>query len=76
MRKSANPEVQRLLGVIAGNGEALGLRESWAYDTIKALGNYGEIFDRNVGRGSAIGLERGLNNLSTAGGLMFAPPLR
>jgi general L-amino acid transport system substrate-binding protein len=76
MRKSPSEEVQRLLGVIAGNGEALGLRESWAYDTIKAMGNYGEMFDRNVGRASAIKLDRGLNKLSSSGGLMFAPPLR
>jgi len=76
MRKSPSDEVRRLLGVIPGNGEALGLRESWAYDAIKAIGNYGEMFDRNVGRGSPIKLDRRLNRLSTAGGLMFAPPLR
>jgi general L-amino acid transport system substrate-binding protein len=76
MRASANVNVQRLLGVVPGNGKALGLRESWAYDAIKALGNYGEIFERNVGRDSPIKLNRGLNRLSTAGGLMYAPPLR
>jgi general L-amino acid transport system substrate-binding protein len=76
MRRSPNLEVQRLLGVVAGNGEALGLRESWAYDAIRQIGNYGEIFDRHVGRGSAIGLDRGLNRLWTEGGLMYAPPLR
>ena len=52
------------------------VNESWAYDAIKAIGNYGEMFDRNVGRGSPIKLDRRLNRLSTAGGLMFAPPLR
>lgn len=76
MRASTNVDIQRLLGVVPGNGKALGLRESWAYDAIKALGNYGEIFERNVGRESAIKLDRGLNRLSTAGGLMYAPPLR
>jgi general L-amino acid transport system substrate-binding protein len=76
MLASHDPAVQRLLGVIPGNGAALGLDEKWAYHIIKTLGNYGEIFDRNVGRGSPIGLERGLNNLWTAGGLMVAPPLR
>lgn len=76
MRASANVDVQRLLGVVPGNGRALGLRETWAYDAIKALGNYGEMFERNVGRDSPIKLSRGLNRLSTAGGLMFAPPLR
>jgi general L-amino acid transport system substrate-binding protein len=76
MLASGDPAVQRLLGVIPGNGKALGLDEKWAYHIIKTLGNYGEMFDRNVGRGSPIGLDRGLNNLSTAGGLMVAPPLR
>ena len=76
MRKSESVEIQRLLGVVPGNGKALGLSETWAYDAIKAVGNYGEIFEKNVGRDSAIKLERGLNRLSTAGGLMYAPPLR
>jgi general L-amino acid transport system substrate-binding protein len=76
MRKSTNVDVQRLLGVVPGNGKALGLNESWAYNVIKALGNYGEMFERTVGRDSPIKLERGLNRLSTAGGLMYAPPLR
>jgi len=76
MLKSTNADIQRLLGVLPGNGKALGLSESWARDAIKALGNYGEMFDRNVGRNSPIKLDRGLNNLSTAGGLMYAPPLR
>jgi general L-amino acid transport system substrate-binding protein len=76
MRKSDKVDVQRLLGVVAGNGKALGLRETWAYDAIKAVGNYGEMFEKNVGRDSRIRLERGLNRLATAGGLMYAPPLR
>ena len=76
MRKSANVAIQRLLGVVDGNGKALGLRESWAYDAIKAVGNYGEMFEKNIGRGSRIGLDRGLNRLARDGGLMYAPPLR
>ena len=76
MRKSTNVDAQRLLGVVAGNGKALGLGESWAYDAIRTVGNYGEIFDRNVGRDSPIKLDRGLNRLAAAGGLMYAPPLR
>jgi general L-amino acid transport system substrate-binding protein len=76
MRKSANVEVQRLLGVVPGNGKALGLSESWAFNMIKVLGNYGELFAKNVGRDSPLKLDRGLNRLSTAGGLMYAPPLR
>jgi len=70
------PEIQRLLGAIPGNGAALGLNERWAYNAIKSVGNYGEMFDRNVGRNSPVGLERGLNKLWTDGGLMYAPRLR
>jgi general L-amino acid transport system substrate-binding protein len=76
MRKSDSVDVQRLLGIVPGNGRALGLRESWAYDAIKAVGNYGEMFEKNIGRGSSIKLERGLNRLAKDGGLMYAPPLR
>ncbi len=75
-RKSDNVDIQRLLGVVAGNGKALGLGESWAYDAIKAVGNYGEMFEKNIGRGSSIKLDRGLNRLAKDGGLMYAPPLR
>jgi general L-amino acid transport system substrate-binding protein len=73
---SQDRDVQRLLGVVPGNGAALGLSEAWAYNAIRSLGNYGEIFERNVGRDSAVKLERGLNRLWTSGGLMYAPPLR
>jgi general L-amino acid transport system substrate-binding protein len=73
---SGDPDVQRFLGVIPGNGAALGLRERWAFDIIKGVGNYAEIFERNVGHESPIGLDRGLNALWTAGGLLYAPPLR
>ena len=59
-----------------GNGKALGLDEAWAANVIRAVGNYGEVFERNVGTRSPIRLPRGLNALSSAGGLMFAPPLR
>lgn len=58
-----------------GSGKALGLDEQWAYRAISAVGNYGQIFERNLGSRSPIGLERGLNALWTAGGLMYAPPL-
>jgi general L-amino acid transport system substrate-binding protein len=74
--KSDLPDTQRFLGVIPGNGAALGLEEQWAYTIIKTVGNYGEMFDRNVGRTSSIKLERGLNKLWTDGGLMYAPRLR
>jgi general L-amino acid transport system substrate-binding protein len=76
MRASGNPDVRRLLGVQPGNGKALGLSEDWAANAIKAVGNYGEMFERNVGAGSAIKLERGANRLVKDGGLMYAPPLR
>jgi len=76
MRKGENVDVQRLLGVVPGNGKALGLNESWAYDAIKTVGNYGEMFEKNIGRGSSIKLDRGLNRLAKDGGLMYAPPLR
>jgi general L-amino acid transport system substrate-binding protein len=76
MRTSGRTDVQRLLGILPGNGRALGLKEDWAYHVIRALGNYGELFERNVGRGSPIGLDRGLNRLWKDGGLLYAPPLR
>ncbi|MBL8659178.1 MAG: amino acid ABC transporter substrate-binding protein [Rhodospirillales bacterium] len=74
--KSDDPNVKRLLGVTPGMGAALGLDEKWAYNAIKQVGNYGESFERNVGQGSKLKLERGLNDLWTRGGLMYAPPIR
>ena len=76
MLKSDNTDVQRLLGVVPGNGKALGLAETWAYNIVKTLGNYGEMFERNIGSRSPIKLERGVNRVWTEGGLLFAPPLR
>jgi general L-amino acid transport system substrate-binding protein len=76
MAKSEDPNIQRLLGVKDGNGKALGLDEKWAYNAIKAVGNYGEVFERNVGKDTPLKLERGLNELWNKGGLMYAPPLR
>jgi general L-amino acid transport system substrate-binding protein len=67
---------RRLLGVVAGNGKALGLDERWGYNVIKAVGNYREMFDRNLGARSPIKLARGPNALSNAGGLIYAPLLR
>jgi general L-amino acid transport system substrate-binding protein len=76
MLKSDHPEVQRLLGVVDTTGGNLGLDARWAYNIIKRVGNYAEVFERNVGRDSPIGLPRGLNRLWTAGGLLYAPPLQ
>jgi general L-amino acid transport system substrate-binding protein len=79
---SADPEVQRLLGVpgpdgsSAGFGIGLGLEENWAENAIKAVGNYGEIFERNVGEGSPLKIARGKNALWMDGGLQYTPPVR
>ena len=74
--KSDNPEIRRLLGVEGDFGKSLGLTNDWAYRIIKAVGNYGESFDRNVGEGSPIKIRRGLNALWSQGGLQYAPPIR
>lgn len=74
MKSSADPAIKRLLGVTAGNGEALGLKEDWAYTVVKQVGNYGQSYDRNIK--SQLGLERGINALWTQGGLIYAPPVR
>jgi general L-amino acid transport system substrate-binding protein len=72
--KSEDPEIKRLLGEIPGSGKALGLDEKWAYNVVKQVGNYGEVYDRNFGAKSKLKLERGINELHTRGGLMYAPP--
>lgn len=74
--KSEDPEVKRLLGVTPGMGKALGLDEKWAYNLVKQVGNYGEVFERNLGKGSPLKFERGLDDLWTRGGLMYAMPVR
>ncbi len=76
MLKSDNPEIQRFLGVTPGMGKALGLDENWAYNIIKQVGNYAEIFERNVGPNTQLQLERGLNALWNQGGIMYAAPVR
>ena len=76
MLKSENPSIKRILGVTPGMGKALGVDEKWAYNIIKQVGNYGESFERNVGMGSPLKIERGLNGLWTKGGLQYAPPIR
>jgi general L-amino acid transport system substrate-binding protein len=76
MKTSQDPVVQRILGVSEDTGKLLGLDKEWAYRAIKAVGNYGEIFERNVGPKSALGLPRGVNNQWNKGGLMYAPPVR
>ena len=76
MLKSDNPTIKRILGVTPGMGKALGVDEKWVYNIIKQVGNYGESFDRNVGKDSALKIDRGLNKLWTQGGLQYAPPIR
>ena len=76
MKSSTDPVVQRILGTSEDTGKLLGLDKDWAYRAIKAVGNYGEIFERNVGPKSALKLPRGANNLWNKGGLMYAPPVR
>jgi general L-amino acid transport system substrate-binding protein len=74
--KSSNPNVQRILGVTPGAGKGLGVDDKWAYDIIRQLGNYGEIFERNVGSGSALRLARGLNASYKDGGIQYGWPIR
>jgi general L-amino acid transport system substrate-binding protein len=75
-RTSTIPRVRRLLGLEANLGQALGLPRDWAYQIVKNVGNYGEIFERTVGAESPLKLERGLNDLWTNGGLMYSIPFR
>ena len=76
MLTSTNPDIQRLLGVTGNFGPSMGLDSRWAYNAIKAVGNYGEIFERHLGPNTPLALPRGLNNLWNHGGLIYAPPIR
>jgi general L-amino acid transport system substrate-binding protein len=76
MKTSNNPEIKRLLGGEGDFGSMLGLSKDWAYNVIKAVGNYGEIYDRHIGPKTAIGLDRGVNALWTDGGILYSPPFR
>jgi general L-amino acid transport system substrate-binding protein len=74
--KSKKPDVMRLVGTDGAYGEELGLTRDWAARIIRHVGNYGEIYERNVGSGSKLGIPRGLNQLWNAGGIQYAPPIR
>ena len=76
MLKSENPDIRRLLGVEGDQGKGFGLDGKWAYNIVKMVGNYGEIFEKNVGESSPLKIKRGLNNLWNKGGLQYAPPIR
>ena len=73
-KNDADPRVQKLLGTQPGVGKKLGLRETWAYEVIKTVGNYGEIYDRNLGSGSQLKLDRRYNKPWNQGGIMYSPP--
>jgi general L-amino acid transport system substrate-binding protein len=74
--KSDKPEIKRAVGTDGNLGEQLGLTKDWLVRIVKAVGNYGESFERNVGSGSKLGIARGLNNLWSKGGIQYAPPIR
>ena len=76
MKNSTNQEIRRLLGTDGTFGEMVGLGNDWAYNIIKSVGNYGEIFDRNIGPDTPLKISRGLNALWTNGGIQYAPPVR
>jgi general L-amino acid transport system substrate-binding protein len=73
---ATNPDIKRFVGTEGNYGEQLGLSKDWAVKIIKQVGNYGESFERNVGQGSPLKIDRGLNRLWTKGGLQYAPPIR
>ncbi|MYL23522.1 transporter substrate-binding domain-containing protein [Halomonas alkaliantarctica] len=76
MTASEDPNIARILGQDGNYGEGMGLDADWAYNIISQVGNYGEVFERNVGMGSPLEIERGVNALWTDGGIMYAPPIR
>ncbi len=76
LKKSTNPTVKRILGVEGKMGANLGLSADWAYNVVKQVGNYGEVFERNIGVNTPLNIKRGLNALWTKGGLQYSPPFR
>ncbi|WP_244437578.1 amino acid ABC transporter substrate-binding protein [Hyphomicrobium denitrificans] len=76
MKASPVHDIRRFLGLEADVGAPLGLSRDWAYQVVRQVGNYSEVFDRTLGQGSALKLDRGLNNLWTKGGLMYSAPMR
>jgi general L-amino acid transport system substrate-binding protein len=75
-KQSAKPDVRRLMGLDGDFGPGLGLSKDWAANMLEKVGNYGEIYDRNLGEGSDLGIPRGLNQLWNLGGIQYAPPIR
>src|SRR3979490_763232 len=74
--KSTKPDVMRLVGTEGSYGEDLGLTKDWAVRIIRNVGNYGEVYERNLGSGSRLKIPRGLNSLCSNGGIQYAPPIR
>jgi general L-amino acid transport system substrate-binding protein len=74
--RSEKPDVKRLVGTEGDFGEQVGLTRDWAARIIRLVGNYDEVFERNVGTGSRLGIPRGINNLWSNGGIQYAPPIR
>jgi general L-amino acid transport system substrate-binding protein len=74
--KSEKPDVKRLIGIEGNYGERMGVTNDWAARIIRLVGNYGEIYERNVGVGSPLGIPRGINQLWNKGGILYAPPIR
>ena len=73
---SDNPDIKKFVGTEGNYGEQLGLTKDWAVRIVKHVGNYGEVFERNVGQGSPLKIQRGLNALWNKGGIQYAPPIR
>ncbi|MCY1368156.1 putative amino-acid ABC transporter-binding protein YhdW [compost metagenome] len=76
VKTTKNPEIARLLGAEGDFGKDLKLPRDWVVQIVKQVGNYGESFDRNMGAGSPLKIERGLNALWNKGGMQYAPPVR
>lgn len=76
MKTAKNPEIRRLLGSEGDLGSMIGLGKDWAYNAIKAVGNYSESYERNIGPNTPIALARGVNALWTKGGILYSPPFR
>jgi general L-amino acid transport system substrate-binding protein len=76
LNSSQNPNIRRLLGVEGTIGKDLGLKDTWTIEVIKQVGNYGEMFDRSLGKDSPLKIDRGVNALWNKGGLQYAPPIR
>ncbi|HCF19494.1 MAG TPA: amino acid ABC transporter substrate-binding protein, partial [Rhodospirillum rubrum] len=76
VKAGTDQNVKRLLGTEGEMGKQLGLGNDWAYAIVKQVGNYGEMFERNIGKGSPLEIERGLNALWNKGGIQYAPPIR